>query len=103
MKKRVFYTELSYILGIVILAIGTVFMEHANLGMSMVVAPAYLVYLKMSQIFPFFTFGMAEYTLQAVILILMIVILRRFKITYFFSPTCCNCLSKQSKMNNWKA
>ncbi|MBE6021115.1 MAG: hypothetical protein E7228_05185 [Clostridiales bacterium] len=85
MKKRVFYTELSYILGIVILAIGTVFMEHANLGMSMVVAPAYLVYLKMSQIFPFFTFGMAEYTLQAVILILMIVILRRFKITYFFS------------------
>lgn len=85
MKKRVFYTELSYVLGIVILAIGTVFMEHANLGMSMVVAPAYLVYLKMSQILPFFTFGMAEYTLQAVILILMAVILKRFKITYFFS------------------
>ena len=85
MKKRVFYTELSYVLGIVILAIGTVFMEHANLGMSMVVAPAYLVYLKMSQILPFFTFGMAEYTLQAVILVLMVIILRRFKITYFFS------------------
>ena len=85
MKKRVFYTELSYVLGIIILAFGTALMEYADYGMSMVVAPAYLVYLKLSQTLPFFTFGMAEYTLQAVILVLMVIILRRFKITYFFS------------------
>ena len=68
--KRVFYTELAYILGIVVLALGTAFMERADLGMSMVVAPAYLLHLKISEIFPAYTFGMSEYVLQAVVLLL---------------------------------
>lgn len=84
-KKPIFYTELAYIAGMLTLAIGTAFMEAADFGVSMVVAPAYLLYRKLSQILTFFTFGMAEYTLQAVLLISMIVILRRFKISYLFS------------------
>ena len=40
MKKRVFYTEISYILGLVIMAFAAAFTEKANFGMSMVVAPA---------------------------------------------------------------
>ena len=39
-------TELAYVLGLVILAFGTALMERANFGMSMVVAPAYLLHLK---------------------------------------------------------
>lgn len=39
MKKRVFYTELAYILGLLVLAVGTAMMERADFGMSMVVAP----------------------------------------------------------------
>lgn len=85
MKKPVFYTELSYIFGLFILALGTAFMEAANFGVSMVVAPAYLVHLKLSQFLPFFTFGMAEYTLQAVLLILLILVLRQFRLSYLFS------------------
>ena len=42
--KRTFYTEVAYILGIVVLAAGNALMEKANLGMSMVVAPAYLLH-----------------------------------------------------------
>lgn len=85
MKKPVFYTELAYLFGMFILALGTAFMEAADFGVSMVVAPAYLVYLKVSQFLPFFTFGMAEYTLQAVLLILLILVLQQFRPSYLFS------------------
>ena len=42
-KKPVFYTELAYIAGIITLAVGTAFMAQADFGVSMVVAPAYIV------------------------------------------------------------
>ncbi len=85
MQKKVFYTEIAYLLGIITLAIGTALMEAADFGVSMVVAPAYLIYLKLSQIFPFFSFGMAEYILQAVLLVCMMIILKKFKAAYLFS------------------
>ncbi|HWS42405.1 MAG TPA: DUF6198 family protein [Pseudoflavonifractor sp.] len=85
MEKKKFYTELAYVLGLAALALGTAFMEGADFGVSMVVAPAYLVYLKLSQALPFFTFGMAEYTLQAVLLVVLMAVLRRFRFSYLFS------------------
>jgi uncharacterized membrane protein YczE len=85
MKKRVFYTEAAYLIGIIALALGTAFMEKADFGVSMVVAPAYLLYLKLSLVFPFVTFGMAEYTLQAFLLIVLSFVLRRFRVSYLFS------------------
>lgn len=84
-NKKTFSSELAYLFGIIALAFGTAMMERANLGMSMVVAPAYLVHLKVATVFPGFSFGMAEYCLQAVLLILMIIVLRRFKVMYLFS------------------
>ena len=47
--KKTFYTEMAYVIGIITLALRTAFMEKADFGMSMVVAPAYLTYLKVSQ------------------------------------------------------
>lgn len=85
MKKRTFYTELAYIFGLMVLAFSAALMEASDLGVSMIVAPAYLMYLKLSQTFAFFTFGMAEYTLQAVLLIAMMLILGRFRLYYLFS------------------
>lgn len=55
--KKVFYSELAYVFGMVVLALGTAMMERADFGMSMVVAPAYLVHLRILQAFPAFTFG----------------------------------------------
>lgn len=83
--RKPFYSELAYVVGIVTLALGTVFMERADFGVSMVVAPAYLIYLKVSALLPWFTFGMAEYTLQAVLLLAMCIVLRRFRVGYLFS------------------
>lgn len=85
MEKKKFSNELAYLLGNIFVAIGVALMERANFGVSMVVAPAYLIYRKLSLTLPFFTFGMAEYTLQAVLLVVMCLILRRFKLSYLFS------------------
>lgn len=83
--KRTFYTEMAYIIGIVTLAFGTVLMERADFGMSMVVAPAYLIYLKISDYLNWFSFGMAEYCFQAFLIIVLVTILRGFKRKYLFS------------------
>ena len=85
MKKPAFYTELSYVLGILFLSFGTSLMTKANLGLSMVVAPAYLIHLKLSPYFSFITFGVASYLFQAVILIVLSIVLKKFKISYLFS------------------
>ncbi|MBQ2433337.1 MAG: hypothetical protein IIW08_11290 [Clostridia bacterium] len=84
-KKTVFYSEIAYIVGMITLAVGTAFMERADFGISMVVAPAYLIHLKVSQTLPFYTFGMSEYIFQAFLLILLSVVMRRFKKSYLFS------------------
>ena len=83
--KKTLYSELAYLFGIMILALGTAFMERADFGVSMVVAPAYLIYLKLSTVLPFFTFGMAEYIFQAILLIVMIIVIRKFRWSYLFS------------------
>lgn len=84
MKKK-FYAELAYVLGLVILAFGTALMERADFGMSMVVAPAYILHLKLRGVLPFFSFGMAEYCLQAVLIVALCLVLRRFRLGYLFS------------------
>ena len=84
MKKN-FYTEAAYVIGIITLALGTALMERADFGMSMVVAPAYLVYLKISEYLPWFSFGIAEYCLQALLIIVLMVIMKGYKRKYLFS------------------
>ena len=83
--KITFYSELAYVFGIVFVAFGVAFMEMVDFGVSMVVAPAYILHLKLSETWSFFSFGMAEYTLQAVLLIVMMIVVRKFKVAYLFS------------------
>ena len=83
--KKTFYSELAYFIGIAVLALGTAMMEQADFGMSMVVAPAYLLHLKVSQNLSFFSFGMAEYVFQGILLSVMMLMLKRFRTAYLFS------------------
>jgi len=85
MKKKTFYTELSYVLGLVIMAFAAAFTEKADFGMSMVVAPAYVLHLKLSEFLPWFTFGVAEYAFQGVLVLVTVLLMRRFKLSYLFS------------------
>ena len=84
-KKKVFYTELSYVLGLIIMAFAAAFTEKADFGMSMVVAPAYILHLKVSEFLPWFTFGIAEYFFQGLLVLATIIIMRKFRLSYLLS------------------
>ena len=85
MKKTVFYTELAFFVGLAFLAFETALTAYGNVGISMVVAPAYVLHLYVSQFLPWFSFGVAEYVLQAIVLLVLIIILRKVKWTYLLS------------------
>ena len=83
--KKQFSQELAYFIGIFMLSLSAALMAKADFGVSMVIAPAYIIYLKLSEIFPFVTFGMAGYTFQGVLLLVLFMILRKFKFSSLFS------------------
>ena len=79
-------SELSYILGIALIALGVAFMTKANFGVSSIVAPAYILHLKMTAMgFDWCTFGTAEYMLQGALLVVLCLAVRRFKWKYLLS------------------
>lgn len=83
--KKVFYTEWAYVLGIVFLAVATALTKKANFGVSMVVAPAYLLHLAVSPILPFFTFGVAETAVKLILLTVMCIVIGKFRPRYLIS------------------
>ena len=85
MKKKTFYTECAYLCGLIGMAFGNAFLTHAGFGLSMIVAPAYLLHLKISETLPFFTFGVTDYLFQGVLLLVMVLLLRRFRLSYLFA------------------
>ena len=84
-KKPRFMSELAYVLALPVLALGVTLMEKADFGVSMVVAPAYLLHLKLVTLHPFFTFGALEYMVQGALLIVLCLVLRRFRPAWLFS------------------
>ncbi len=85
MKKIPLPRELSFFLGLAILAIGTACMYLANFGMSTVVAPAFVLQEVLHPHLPFLTPGMANYTIQALLLVLMCCILGKFRTVFLLS------------------
>lgn len=84
-QKHKFSTELSYVAGLVFIAIGTGTITRSNLGIGIVVAPAYMFHRWLSPINSFFSFGVCQYLFQALLLLLICVIRRRFRLTYLFA------------------
>lgn len=86
MIKRVAKTgELAYMLGIILCALGVCFSAKSGFGVSMVVAPAYVLHCKLSPLFPFITFGVAEYLLQGTLIVLLCLAVRRVRFKYLLS------------------
>ena len=70
---------IMWVLGMVLCPLGVALSARAGFGVSMIEAPVYVTYLRLSQSFPKFTFGMAEYLVQALVLILLCVLIKKFK------------------------
>jgi len=83
--KKTFYTEAAYVLGILALSLGVAFTSRADFGMSMIVAPSYILHLKISPVLPFFSLGAAEFCVQALLLAVLCLIRRRFSPAILFS------------------
>lgn len=81
-KKKIGpFGELAFLVGTMILPLGTSLMACGDFGLSVVVVPAYLISLKVD----FLTFGMAEYCLQGVLLVLFCLLMGKFRVGYLFS------------------
>lgn len=84
-KKLCISSEVTYVLAIILLALAVAMLTAADFGISMVVAPAYLLSLKVGVI----TFGQAEYIIQAGVFILLCLVIRKFKPIYLMSFVTC--------------
>ena len=86
-KKHIIPSELSYLLGLIFIALGVAFMAHADLGVSMLVAPAHVIHNLFSHKLElsFITLGMVEFAFQVLLLLVICLVLRRFKITYLWA------------------
>jgi len=77
--------EAAWLLGIILCALGVCLCTKANFGLSMIAAPAYVVFRKLSIFLPFLTQGMTEYLWQALLLVVTCFIVRRFRLRYIFA------------------
>ena len=97
MKRRSFPSELCYLLSILILSLAVAMVAAAGFGVSMVVAPAYVLSLRVS----FLTFGQSEYVVQAIVFAVFCVLMRRVKLVYFSSFL--TCLFYGAVLDLWRA
>lgn len=88
MKKLKKMNEVAWLCGILFCAFGVALCTKANLGLSMIAAPPYIIHLFMENFLPWYSQGTSEYIWQAVLLIIMCVIVRRFKVKYLLTFVC---------------
>lgn len=84
-KKITVYGELVYALAIICLSFSVAMLSAANFGVSMIVAPAYII----SQKLGFLTFGQGEYLVQSILFIVFCILMKKVKLTYFGSFVTC--------------
>ena len=74
-----------WILGIVICSFGVAILSIASFGLGVIQGPSYAIYLKLSDTFPGFTFGISSYLMEALFLLLLCIILKKFRWKYLLS------------------
>lgn len=85
LKKIKLHSEIVYIIAQLGLTLAVAMMAAADFGVSMIVAPAYIL----SQKFTIFTFGQWDYIIQGILFIAFCFAMKRFKFTYFVSFITC--------------
>ncbi len=84
-RKLKIPSEVVYIFAVALLSLAVAMLTAANFGVSMIVAPAYLLSLKTGVL----TFGQAEYVIQAGLFIVFCIVMRGFKVLYLSSFATC--------------
>lgn len=97
MKKIKIPGELAYLISIITMSFSVAMVSAGDLGLSMIVAPAYII----SQALGVITFGQSEYLVQAVLLVIFCLIVRRFRPLYLVSFG--TCLIYGAMLDFWRA
>ena len=85
MKKIQKSCELLWLLGIIFVAIGVTICSKADLGVSMIAAPAFVIQEALSPVWSTLSVGMTEYLIQGVMLLLLCLVIRRFRWRYLLA------------------
>ena len=76
------FGEAAYILSIVLCSLGVALSAKSGMGVSTVVSPAFVLSSYLVNLHPFFTFGNVEYIVQAVVLVVLALFMKRVTLSY---------------------
>lgn len=85
MKKLQRSSELLWLFGIIFVALGVAICSKADLGVSMIAAPAFVIQEALVKIRPSLSVGMTEYLIQGLLLGLLCLVIRRFRWHYLLA------------------
>ncbi len=77
--------ELNWLLGVFLVALGVAICNKADLGVSMIAAPAFIIHDATQAVAPKLSIGVIEYLVQAFVLILTCAVVRKFNWRYMLS------------------
>ena len=77
--------ELMWLFGTVFVALGVAICSKADLGVSMIAAPAFVISEALMKLWNGFSVGVLEYLFQGILLVLMCIIIRRFRWRYLLA------------------
>lgn len=77
--------ELNWLLGALLVSLGVAICNRANLGVSMIAAPAFIIHDATSQVTSALSLGVIEYLVQGFIILLTCLIVKRFNWRYLLS------------------
>lgn len=75
--------EISWLLGTILVALGVCLCKKADLGVSMIAAPAFIIFEVIGKFWNGFSIGMVEYMIQGLLLIVLMLTVRKVKFRYF--------------------
>ena len=85
MNKTKKASELLWLMGIVFVALGVAICSKANLGVSMIAAPTFVIQEALAPLWNGFSVGVVEYLVQGVILVILCLLIRRFNWRYLLA------------------
>lgn len=85
MRKIRKSSELLWLMGIIFVALGVAICSKADLGVSMIAAPAFVVYEFIAPLWSGFSVGMTEYIIQGLLLVILCIVVRRINWRYLLA------------------
>ena len=85
MRKIKKSSELLWLFGIVFVALGVSICSKADLGVSMIAAPTFVVFDAVAPLWSGFSVGMVEYILQGILLVALCIVVGRFNWRYLLA------------------